>query len=323
LNQARVRLHVPSHMLPDGPEELPSFYRRLLDGLAALGAHTEVVERDYDRLFAGPSGADFDFVHNGNVARQQALNLGPAYLGRFFYVDPKGIFFESAIAEMPFRPKAISAERAAEFAALLRQQWVEARKSRHVQREARESFGTGHIAIFLQDWSDPVVRARYMDGMQMVRCVLAHSQGRPVVVKPHPRNIGPETAEICDFLRRKHPQVRITQANIHDILQGAAATVSIASSVAMEGMLHSVPALLFGRSDMHPCAQTVTRKQDWPAALERALGHDWPYEKFLFWFLKRQNIWAARPFLARVLDRMQAKGADFNALGLDRTRMKS
>lgn len=85
-------------MLPGGERSLPTFYRRLLDGLAALGAATEVMERDIDHLRLGPEGACFDFVHNGNIRRRQALNLGPAYLGRFHYVDPKGIFFESSIA---------------------------------------------------------------------------------------------------------------------------------------------------------------------------------------------------------------------------------
>ncbi len=316
MTQGVVRLHVPSHMLPDGPEELPSFYKRLLDGLSEIGAKTVVVERDYAHLRRGPHGADFDFVHNGNVDRKQVLNLGPAYLGRFFYADPKGIFFESSLADLTFRPKAIPADRAAEFAALLRQQWIAGRKSRHVQPDEVTAFSRGHIAIFLQDWSDPVARSRHMDGLQMVETVLSNTFGRKVVVKPHPRNIGVETTEICEYLSHRHPEVVITQANVHDILAGAVATVSISSSVAMEGMLHGVPAILFGRSDMHHCAETVQRPADWPAAFDRALTRDWPFERFLFWFLKRQSIWASRPFLHRILERMQAQGADFPALGI-------
>lgn len=303
-------------MLPDGAEGVPTFYRRLLDELAVQGARTVVMARDLDRLRLGPEGAHFDFVHNGNIARPQALNLGPAYLGRFHYVDPQGIFFESSVASMTFRPRAMPQDKAAAFAALLRAQWITPRKSRHDQPEAVERFGRGHIAIFLQDWSDPVARARYMDGMQMVQTVLSHTEGRQVVVKPHPRNFGSETAEICAHLAAHHPDVRVTTANVHDILEGAAVTVSIGSSVALEGFLHGVPTILFGRSDLHHCAVTVRQAADWPAALRTALGTNWPFEAFLFWFLRRQNIWAARPFLPRVLERMAAQGADFAALGL-------
>ncbi len=317
MTSARVRLHLPAHMLPDGPEPMPPFYVNLLLGLERVGAQTEVVHRDYVTLRQGPVGADFDFVHNGNVDRVQALNLGPAYLSRFFYVDPKGIFFESSIAGMTFRPQSIPAQRATEFCSVLRRLFVQDRRSRHEQPEEVEVFGTGHIAIFLQDESDPVIRSRYMTAEDMVRTVIAEAAGRPVVVKPHPRNTGPATVELLDWLTQKHPAVRITTANLHDILAGAAVSVSICSSVALEGMLHGVPAILFGRSDLHHCAMTVRQAADWPTALRAALARDWPFEAFLLWFLRRQNVWATRPFLPRVLERMIAQGADFTALRID------
>ncbi|MBN2629825.1 MAG: hypothetical protein JXR75_04720 [Rhodobacteraceae bacterium] len=316
MSKARVRLHVPAHMLPDGPEDLPAFYRNLMEQLAALGARCEVVHRDMEALRNGPDGADFDFVHNGNIDRPQALNLGPAYLSRFFYADAKGIFFESSIAGLTFRPAAIPVETAAGFAATLRGLFVAPRKSRHPQPTDRAQFKCGHIAVFLQDLSDPVLRARHMPARAMIETILSDTGGRQVVVKPHPRNTGDETQAICDWLGAHHPQVCLTTANVHDILQGAALSASIASSVAVEGMLHGVPAVLFGRSDLHHCAETVVTPADWPMALDRALGRDWPFDAFLFWFLKRQCIWATRPFLRQILDRMSARGADFARLGV-------
>lgn len=315
--KGRVRLHVPAHMLPDGPEDVPPFYQNLLHGLEGMGARTEVVHRDYAALLRGPNGVDFDFVHNGGVDRTRALNLAPAYLSRFYYVDPKGIFFESSISEMTFRPHAIPAKRAAEFTAVLRGLFVKDRKSRHTQPEEVEVFGTGHIAVFLQNDSDPVLRARHMTTEAMVKTVVEGASGHPVVVKPHPRNMAPETVDLLDWLARTHPQVRISTGNVHDILAGAAVSVSISSSVALEGMLHAVPTILFGRSDLHHCAMTVRQAADWPAALQGALTRDWPFDAFLLWFLRRQNVWATRPFLPRVLERMAAQGADFAALGID------
>jgi hypothetical protein len=304
-------------MLPDGGEPLPPFYVNLLAELEAIGAKTKIAHRDYTVLTAGPRGADFDFVHLGNLDRRQALNLGPAYLGRFYYVDPKGIFFQSSISDLSFRPQSIPPHRASEFCATLRRLFVQDRKSRHEQPEEVEHFGTGHIAVFLQNDSDPVLRARHMTTDDMVRTIVAGARGRPVVIKPHPRNMGPATVELLDRLITSHPEVRITTANVHDILAGAAVSVSICSSVALEGMLHGVPTILFGRSDLHHCAMTVRKPQDWPAALSAALTRDWPLEAFLLWFLRRQNVWATRPFLPRVLERMAAQGADFTALGID------
>jgi len=315
---AEIRLHVPSHMLErDGAGVFP-FYRRLLRQLAERGATTTVMLRNYDALNAGPDGASFDLVHDGTMNRAQALNIAPGPLAGFFYLDPQGVLFDSSITGKTFRPEGIEAQYAAPFADDLRRKWIGARKSRHPQPTEARDFGSGHIAVFLQDWSHPVERARHMTADQMVRTVVQGAAGRQVVVKPHPMNTGRETRKIRQWLVKTHPEVRLTDANVHDILAGAAVCVSISSSVALEGMLHRVPAVLFGRSDLHHCAETVVQPTDWPGALNRALTRDWPYDAFLLWFLRRQNLDASRPVLDKVLDRMQAQGADLAVLGLTR-----
>lgn len=313
--QAKVRLHLPSQMISDDPAKVPFFFRRLLAALADLGAETEILRRDYDAIAEPAPQGHFDFIHMGRVPRRQALNLGVAYIGGFFYVDPQGVNFESAITDRVFNPARLPVDTAQAFFDQLRDQFVTPRKSRHPQPETQRDFGSGHLAIFLQDWSDPVERAQLMDSEAMVRTVVEGAAARPVVVKPHPRYKGRETRAILKYLRGR-PGVTVTDANVHDILHGAAATVSISSSLALEGMLHRVPAILFGRSDLHHCATTVRTPQDWPTALDHALTTDWPYARYLLWFLRWQNIDASRPFLAKVLERMAAQGADFAALGI-------
>lgn len=303
-------------MIGDDPARVPLFFRRVLAGLEGLGARTEVLARKVDDLVEPDPAGHFDFVHNGRVPRRNALNLGVAYLPGYFYVDPRGVNFESTITDQAFVPARVPADRAASFFADLRKTWVDGRRSRHPQPDARHDFGQGHLAVFLQDWSDPVERAQWMDSETMVRTVVQGAAGRRVVVKPHPRYKGRETRAILKYLRGSGADVQITDANVHDILHGAAATVSISSSLALEGMLHRVPAILFGRMDLHHCATTVTTPADWPAALDTALTTDWPFERYLLWFLRWQNIDASRPFLPKVLERMQAQGADLAALGL-------
>ena len=303
-------------MIGDDPGRVPFFFRRLLAGLEGLGARTEILARKVDALEEPDPAGHFDFVHNGRVPRVRALNLGVAYLPGYFYVDPRGVNFESMITDQVFVPARVPADRAEGFFADLQKTWVDGRRSRHPQKDEHQDFGTGHLAIFLQDWSDPVERAQWMDSETMVRAVVEGAGGRRVVVKPHPRYKGRETRAILKYLRESGADVKVTDANVHDIMQGAAATVSISSSLALEGMLHRVPAILFGRTDLHHCATTVTRPADWPAALEAALGTDWPFQRYLLWFLRWQNVDASRPFLPRVLDRMQAQGADLAALGI-------
>lgn len=111
----------------------------------------------------------------------------------------------------------------------------------------------------------------------------------------------------------------VTEANLHDILAGAAVSASLSSSVGLEGMLHGVPAVFFGASDLHHNAVTVRAAEAWPEALAQALATDWPHAQFLLWFLRRRNIDARRPFMARVLERIAAAGGDLAALGLPET----
>lgn len=312
---AEIRLHLPAHMLENHGARMPQFYHRLMGELAAAGARTRLMHRDVLALRAGADGAHFDLIHAAAPGRGQALVLGQAYLDRYFYVDPAGIFFESSTAQARFRAEAIPDDRAQAFLAELRAAYVTPRRSRHLQPDAVQGFGRGHLAVFLQDLSDPVERARHMTAAQMVDCLLAHRGGRDLVVKPHPRNRGPETAAILRRLQGQ-PGVTVTEANLHDILAGAAVSVSISSSVGLEGMLHGVPAVFFGATDLHHCAETVCRPEDWPAALDRALTTRWPYAAFLLWFLRRRNIDARRPLLPKVLDRIAAAGGDLAALGL-------
>ena len=309
-----IRLHLPRHMLDD-PARMPAFYGRVARGLADLGAQVALCHRDLEALRAGPKGGDVDLVHASAIGRAQALTLGVAYLDRFQYLDPDGIFFESSISRARFRAEAVPLPQAQRFTEDLRALYVSPRRSRHVQPEAVARFAPGHIAVFLQDLSDPVLRARHMTAAQMVETVLAHRDKRPVVVKPHPRNAGPETMAILARLRGE-AGVTVTDANLHDILAGAAVSVSISSSVGLEGMLQAVPAVFFGASDLHHNAVTVRTPEAWPDALQQALATDWPHAQFLLWFLRRRNLDARRPFMDRVLERVAAVGGDLAALGL-------
>lgn len=118
--------------------------------------------------------------------------------------------------------------------------------------------------MFLQGPQPALRGAAHCSAEAMLRAVLDGAGGRPVVIKPHP--LVPETGlAAIEALAREGRAMTVTGANIHDILARAAVTVSINSAVALEGFLHGRPAILFGRSDFHPLAETVTNPDDFPA----------------------------------------------------------
>lgn len=315
--EGRIRIHLPRHLLDQMTPGAQGFYPRLIQELSARGARVDLVLRDLEALKSPCPPTDFDFIHQGRIARPRALNTCVAYLDGFWYVDPAGVFAESSLASRPFRPDRLPAGRVTEFFLKLVESRVIGRKSRYDQPRDLRSFGPGHIALFLQTDSDPVQRSKHMDRADMVAAVLAHTGGRTVVIKPHPRDEDPETFRWLEGLRTGRDDVIIADANVHDVLAGAAVSVSISSAAAAEGFLHRVPAVLFGRSDLHPCAVTVAHAHDWPAALDLALATDWPFEAFVFWFFRQGCVpvtWAKFP--ETVIERMRAQGADLAGLGL-------
>lgn len=148
------------------------------------------------------------------------------------------------------------------------------------------------IALFLQGPSQPVARARLCTEIDMVERVLAASAGAPVLVKPHPRNHDRPTRERLAVLAGTHVNLHVVEAHIHDMLAVAAATCSISSGVSLEGYLHRVPALIFGKVDFHHIARTVHAGEDVGAALDwaRAQGPGLPYAAYLHWFLQKNCI---------------------------------
>ena len=312
-------MHVPRHLGPPDDSKLPPFNRQVARFFRDRGGVVEVHRRVLDDL-AGLDDPDvFHLVHNGRISHHRLLNTGLAYLDGYWYADPKGIFCDSTLADAAFVPETIQARAAAGFFRRLQEQLVTARRSRYGQPVERAMLPHGAIALFLQGWSDPVARARHIGAVEMVRTVLAHRQGLPLVVKPHPRNPDGETRRVLALLA-DHPDVVVSDANVHDILASAAVTVSICSAVSLEGMLHRAPAVLFGRADFHHVAETVLRPGDWPAALARALSVPRAYDRYLYWFLHQGMIGLKRADkFDRLLARIAAKGFDPARFGLDET----
>ena len=303
-------MHLPGHLgLPDG-SKLPPFNRQVARFFRERGGTVEIHHRDLADLAGQGDPGVFHLVHNGRISHPRLLNTGLAYLDGYWYADPKGIFCDSTLAEAVYDPATIPARAAAGFFRRLQEQFVTARRSRYGQPVARAGLPQGAIALFLQGWSDPVARARHIGAVEMVRAVLAHRQGLPLVVKPHPRNPDGETWQVLALLA-DHPDVVVSDANVHDILAVAAVTVSICSAVSLEGMVHRTPAVLFGRADFHHLAETVAQPGDWPGAFARALSVPRDYDRYLYWFLHQGMIGLKRADkFDRLMARIAAKGFD-------------
>lgn len=307
-----IKIHLPRAMLETVSHNPKQFYRRLERGLQERGYRARLEERRALNLPPEPDDGHFYFIHQATHEQANVLNTGLAYVFPFWYADPKGIYGESSVVDATFEPSDFGDE-ATTFAARLRDRLAGGRVSRYDQPKEVTRFDGKHVAVFLQGDSDILARSTYLHGRQIMREAVDWADGRPVVIKPHPKGISRHDKRVLDALVARHPNVTVTDANVHDILASAMVTVSISSAVALEGMIHGVPAVLCGKSDLHHCAVTARTREEVAPAIDQTLAHNWPFDAFLYWFLQVQMINAGTEgMIDRVLERMVAQGANLD-----------
>lgn len=305
-----ILIHLPRDMIDAVADNPNQFYRKLERGLSEAGYAARILRRRRGNPCPPPDD-NFHFVHQGLHRQANVLNTGLAYVFPFWYADPTGIYGHSSLVSARFEPSALDRDAAQSFGNRLRARLVAKRFSRYDQKTAVTPFDGGHVAVFLQGPGDILERAQLFETVDLLRAVARLD--RPVVVKPHPAGqTDQETALLHDLDRAG--LVQQTDANIHDILSGAVASVSISSAVTLEGMMHGVPAVLCGLSDLHHNAVTARSPDQIGPAIEQAIATPWQHDAFLYWFLFQQNLNAGAPDLIdRALARIAATGADVTA----------
>ncbi len=281
------------------PGLMKPYYATLISGLRELGIQTETVLHDRETtLDTVEAKAGIHIVDHGSLRHRRIFNTGIAYIYPFWNLDPWGIRALSSIAALPFDPAAGDPTAAAGFAARLRKRLVDARISRYLQPIRQIPVPARSIAVFLQSEAHrDVGETCHLTLRQMLGALLARDDGRPIVVKPHPRDRDPGTRAYLARLAARDARVQLTDANIHDILAAADVAVTINSAVGIEAHLHRVPVVLCGRADFHHAAVTVTRRADMNDAIARAEANDWPHEAFLHWYFAGQCLNARAPTL--------------------------
>lgn len=289
-----VKMHVPQRIL-DSPWEQRQFYGRIGGALEPHGGTFEYVLRDTDTILAQvEADQDFHLIERGVLRHPRVLNCGSAYIAPYHYMDPVGTRYLSSLGGLSFDPDLIDPQLALAFQRDLYQAQAIPRKSRYDQPEQRLPVPQGCIAVFLQSESHRGVgEALYVSMRQIIKALLARDDPRPIVVKPHPRDVDFETLAWLAQKARKDPRLQILPANIHDILSAASMVVTINSAVGIEAMIHSRPVIICGQADFHHATEVVRARADIDAAIARAEGRIWPHAAFLYWFF-RQNCLSIR-----------------------------
>ncbi len=289
--------HKQDHTLSDWNAKHLKLYTIISELAAEAGIHVERRVRDPD-IKVGTRTTNDGRFNDGNlhiiddrkINMPNVLNAGMSYFNRFWHLDPLGIKAFSSIGNLSYDPHLISQKWAQRFFDTQYSQRVENRKSKYTQRAKVTTFPDGVISVFLQGRFPQDSGATNISDIQMLETILKYVPDQPILVKLHPVSFEMDDMLVLQELADQNKQIIVTDANIHDMLAVSTVTVSINSTVAMEGFLHHVPAILFGQSDFHHFAETVTQTDQFPIAFQNALLRKTGYEKFLFWYFRKHCI---------------------------------
>lgn len=267
-----------------------------------------------DPKTASPDG-NLHIVEGGAIRGEGWLNTGLAYLVGFWHLDPEGIQARSSARLAHFDPTTVDKAKAMRFLRRLQRQFLGPRLSRfHQPRKVATDLPRGAIAVFLQGESAYRIGNCSLPAHEMILAACRAADGRPVIVKPHPQ-VQEHGAEAIEIARQMGAEVTVSTANVHDVLRAAAVTVSVNSAVALEGLMHRRPAILFGDSDFESLTVRARGTDDLPRALAAALEPRWPYAKMLCWYFSQHALELAAPdFDARCF-------ATFASVGFPKDRL--
>ncbi len=297
---ASVIFHIPDryHALLAKPDR-PMIFHVIRHLVEERGGKVVLAARDPVRDGQGRPVEDGDLhiVNNGAAVAHGYLNAATAYLADYWHLDPQGVQGNSSIGAKVFDAGAIDPDAAAAHLQALRARFVVPRQSRYRQATRRTELPSGGIAVFLQGPAPYARGQAHLRPEAMLRAVCDGADGRPVWVKPHPLKPDEGVALIARLQAQGLPLTSV-EANVHDLLAAACATVSVNSAASIEGLMHGTPAILFGRSDFHAVVETVTRPEDFVSALHQALVRPRDYAAFLYWYFHDQCLWLGDPGLS-------------------------
>ena len=282
----------------------------LADHAAAQGWGVEVLPYSHagsSLALANPRHLHI-FFEDRPIYAPNALHSVPTYLRGFWYVDEIGTRNNSTNRLRRFDPRVVAEGFADRFHARIAAQFIDSNRSKFEQLPQGDlGITRGSLVFFAQDFLNPRWHKHYMTVPDMIHAAIKSKGARALYIKPHPNQSLPELAELAAF-HDPDRGVFLTQASIHDLLAACHCALTLTSAVGFEAFLHRKPVVLGGQTDFGQNAITLTDPAKMSAAIEAATSREWPYAKFLTWFLKQHCFEDHPRALPEVLALIRAKG---------------
>ncbi|MEM7242640.1 MAG: hypothetical protein AAF429_10695 [Pseudomonadota bacterium] len=257
-------------------------------------------ESDHINIIFGPSHAD----------GPNLFHADESYIVGFWYLDPKGVFWNSSLADAEFDPSTIDAKEATYFfngvtGFMLRENYSKRTQTLRLNAPLDKA----KAVIFAQDIENYMTKVHYLTLDQMIETA-AQATDETVYVKPHPLY----DAHARDALAARCAEFKnvvLSDASVHDLIAASDVVLSQNSAAGFEAFMQKKPVITCGASDYHH-GSLVARSSD---ALKDAIAaapdivKSFPYEKYFYWFLHDHMLEVQKPdFAKRAWARLSKRG---------------
>lgn len=273
------------------------FFVKLGRMLSARGFDPVLVRagRPLSRILRGAPGLHVmvgDLVDGG----PGVLHAMPSPVWGFWYLDPLGVHAHASLVWRDFCPGSVEDARARWFFDGVTGHMLRENISKFPQAARGAPLPPALAVVFLQDIDRFRIRQHYLNTEDMLTTTLTALPGQRVYVKPHPDQSPVSRARVRAILS-DHPAAQISTASLHDLIAASATVVTQNSAAGFEALMQRKPVITCARAAYHHATCVAKTPDALTAALADAPARmaDFPFDKYLTWFLADACLEPAKP----------------------------
>lgn len=229
-------------------------------------------------------------LHNG-FSKQIHLKVGTFH--KSVIIDSKGYSGWSSIsdASLPSLISDVSSVQANKHYDYLYDFLVVNKKSKFAQPDDLLKINSKYIFLPMQVLDDTVAKLAYINSLDLLHALARWGGDNNflIVVKRHPLCKFDEVEQALKEYEASG-KIFVSDANIHDLIEGSDYVVTVNSGVGAEALLHLKPVICTGKSDYQSVCKLVKTKSELYETLDKAswnFSSDDEIKKFLWFYTKR------------------------------------
>jgi len=229
------------------------------------------------------------------------LHAMPTYVWGFWYLDEVGVHWNSSLRFARFCPDEVDTDKASYFFNGVASYMLRENVSKFPQEAlVKTPLPRAGAVIFTQEIEDFVNRSHYLSTEEMIRTTAETLSDRTVYVKPHPAQGKTQRKAIMD-IAAEYRNVTILDVSLHDLIAASDCVVTQNSAAGFEALMHKRCVITCAKSDFWHATLTPKREADLRDALSfgQETMAEFPYEKYLYWFLDRNCLEPAKDEFAK------------------------